>query len=144
MVPIAEAEAIADPAMAPINMADTILINANPPGKNPTKVLAKEINRSAIPPLLIICPESMKKGMAKSAKLSNPVAIRCETVVVAAENGMAAIRVNIDDMAIHQATGTPKTKRIRKLKTNIITGKNSIIVPVFLSLKFYKRLLALH
>ena len=40
--------------------------------------------------------------MAKSAKLSNPVAIRWETVVVAAENGMAAIRVNIDDMAIHQ------------------------------------------
>ena len=72
---MAEAEAIADPAMAPINMADTILINASPPGKNPTRVLAKEINLLAMPPLLMICPDSMKKGMAKSAKLSNPVAI---------------------------------------------------------------------
>ena len=51
---MAEAEAIADPAIAPINMADTMLINASPPGKNPTMVLAKEINLLAMPPLLMI------------------------------------------------------------------------------------------
>ena len=69
--------------------------------------------------------------MAKSAKLSNPVAIRCETVVVAAEKGMATISVNNDDIAIHQATGTPTIKRTRKLKTKIITGKNSIMCLFF-------------
>ena len=43
MVPMAEAEAIAEPAIAPIIMADTMLINANPPGKKPTNVLAKDM-----------------------------------------------------------------------------------------------------
>ncbi len=54
---------------------------------------------------------------------------------------MAIIKVNIEDMAIHQATGTPKVNNTKKLKTNIITGKNSIIVPVFLNLKFYKNVI---
>ena len=40
----------------------------------------------------------------------SPVAIRCETVVVAAEKGITEIRVSIDDVAIHQATGTPSNK----------------------------------
>ena len=77
--------------------------------------------------------------MAKSAKLSNPVAIRCETVVVAAEKGMATINVNNDDMAIHHATGTPRVKSTRKLKTNIITGKKFNHVHVFLNLVSYKK-----
>jgi hypothetical protein len=58
---------------------------------------------------------------------------------VAAEKGIADIKVNNEDIAIHQATGTPRVRRTKKLRTNIITGKNSIIVPVFLSLKFYKK-----
>jgi hypothetical protein len=75
----------------------------------------------------MICPERMKKGMARRAKLSSPVAILCETVVVAAEKGIADISVSIDDMAIHQATGTPRNSSNKKLNTNMITGKNSII-----------------
>ena len=50
ILPIAEAEAIADPAIAPISIAEIILINAKPPGKLPTSVFAKRIRRCAIPP----------------------------------------------------------------------------------------------
>tara|TARA_B110000908_G_C10252447_1_gene452965 strand:+ start:2784 stop:3122 length:339 start_codon:yes stop_codon:yes gene_type:complete len=112
-------------------MADTILINAKPPGKNPTKVFAKEISLWAMPPLLIICPDRMKKGIANKAKLSKPVAIRWETVVVAATKGMATVSVNNEDMAIHQATGTPIVKSTKKLKIKTITGKNSIIAQLY-------------
>tara|TARA_B110000259_G_C13661734_1_gene260548 strand:- start:9 stop:347 length:339 start_codon:yes stop_codon:yes gene_type:complete len=112
-------------------MADTILINAKPPGKNPTKVFAKEISLWAIPPLLIICPDRMKNGIANKAKLSKPVAIRWETVVVAATKGMATVSVNNEDMAIHQATGTPIVRSTKKLKIKTITGKNSIITHLY-------------
>ena len=39
------------------------------------RVFANEINRLAMPPLLIICPERIKNGIASKAKLSSPVAI---------------------------------------------------------------------
>jgi hypothetical protein len=60
-------------------------------------------------------------------------------VVVAAEKGMANIRVNREDMAIHHATGTPSVNNTKKLKTNIITGRNSIIALVLLNLKLCKK-----
>ena len=41
----AEADAIADPAIDPISIAPITLIKANPPGNEPTKVLAKAISR---------------------------------------------------------------------------------------------------
>ena len=41
MLPIAEAEAIADPAMEPINIAEIILIKANPPGKKTNQGFCK-------------------------------------------------------------------------------------------------------
>ena len=53
VLPIADAEAIADPVIAPIIIADTILIKASPPGIFTTKVFAKLINRFAIPPCVI-------------------------------------------------------------------------------------------
>jgi hypothetical protein len=42
----------------------------------------------------------MKNGMANSAKLSNPVAMRCAKVVTAVKEGMVNISVNIDDRPI--------------------------------------------
>jgi hypothetical protein len=64
----------------------------------------------------------MKKGMASKAKLSNPVAIRCATVV---KVGMAAILGSIvsrPDMPILHAIGTPMPINTIKLKTSINTS----------------------
>ena len=144
MLPIAEAEAIADPAMEPINIAEIILIKANPPGKKPTRVFANEISLLAIPPSVIICPERIKKGIANNAKLSNPVAILCETVVKDGNNGTLTIIVNREEIAIDHATGTEKTRRIPKLITSTNIGKYSIICYDLKFLKFYSKLLKPH
>jgi hypothetical protein len=88
--------------------------------------LAKFIKRVAIPPLFISSPASMKKGMAISAKLSNPVAIRCARVV---KEGMGAIPNNIvnpADIPILNAMGTPIETRNKKLSTSIIISRFSI------------------
>tara|TARA_B110000438_G_C15819812_1_gene653830 strand:- start:5765 stop:6118 length:354 start_codon:yes stop_codon:yes gene_type:complete len=107
-------------------MADIILINANPPGKAPTIVLAKPIRRLAIPPCVISCPERIKKGIAKSVKLSKPVAIRCAIVVAAGINGREIIIVSSDEIAMLHATGVPIEIKIIKLKIRTITGRFSI------------------
>ena len=95
---MADADAMADPAMAPIIIAPIILINANPPGSDPTRVFAKAIRRWAIPPLFINSPESIKNGIANKAKLSSPTPIRCETVVNDAIGGILTNMVNTDEI----------------------------------------------
>src|SRR5690554_7412989 len=50
MLPMAEAAATADPAMAPKSIAATTLIWARPPGNEPVRLLAKFIRRCAMPP----------------------------------------------------------------------------------------------
>jgi len=90
---------------------------ANPPGSFPTMTLAKLINRMAIPPLFIMLPARIKKGIARRAKLSRPVAIRCEKVVKAARLSIEISIVNIPDIPMLKAIGTPITSRIKKLDT---------------------------
>jgi len=123
---MAEAEAMADPAMAPINMAEMILIKARPPGIAPTKDLAKAINLWAIPPWFINSPDKIKKGMASKAKLSNPVAILWEMVANAGKVGTLTNKVNMEDMAMLHATGVPIAKRPTKLIINTSKGIYSI------------------
>ncbi|GAB1857239.1 hypothetical protein MHTCC0001_20750 [Flavobacteriaceae bacterium MHTCC 0001] len=65
--------------------------------------------------------------MASNAKLSNPVAMRCETVVKEGSIAILVSIVNNEDIAILQATGTPINKKQMKLTTNRITGKYSIL-----------------
>jgi hypothetical protein len=126
MLPIADADAIADPAIAPISIAEIILINANPPGSAPTIVLANRIKRSAIPPCVINCPERIKNGMASNAKLSSAVAILCAMVVTAGNKGIDTMMVNNEEIAMLHATGVPIQIKNIKLKTSIMTGKNSM------------------
>ena len=76
ILPMADAEAAAEPEIAPKSIFPRTLTIATPPGIPPTNTRAKSINRMAIPPLFIIFPASIKNGIARSAKLSNPVAIR--------------------------------------------------------------------
>src|SRR5690606_33102137 len=122
MLPMAEAEAMAEPAMAPMSMAAITLIRASPPGRAPTRVLAKAMSRWAIPPLFINWPESTKNGMANRAKLSSPVAMRWETVVRAGMAGMLTNMVSTEAIEMLQATGVPMANRMTKLKTRTRMG----------------------
>ena len=76
MLPMAEAAAAAEPLIAPKSILATTLTTAKPPGNRPTSTLAKSISRKAMPPLFMILPAKMKKGIASRAKLSNPEAMR--------------------------------------------------------------------
>ena len=122
-LPIAAAAAPAEPAMAPNNIAETILTCAKPPGNAPTIALAKLISLLAIPPLFIICPARIKNGMAKMEKLSKPVTTRCAVVVNAGITGIPLTKIVITAaMPILQATGMRNTIKTIKLSTNIVTS----------------------
>jgi len=99
---------------------------ANPPGSEPTSVLAKLINLRAMPPRFINCPAKIKNGIASKAKLSKPVAIVCATVVNAGITGMLTSIVKQVAMPMPQATGTPSPSNITKLNTNINNSVYSI------------------
>ena len=127
MLPIAEAEARAEPAMAPISMAEMMLIKASPPGMAPTRVLAKAISLRAIPPRFMSSPDNTKNGMASRAKLSRPAAIRCDTVVRAGRAGMLTSMVRVAEMAMLQATGVPMARRQTKLRIKTSRGAYSMV-----------------
>ncbi len=112
---MADAAAIAEPAIAPMSIAEIIFMSASPPGKEPTNVFAKAISRWAMPPLFISSPERIKSGIANSAKLSSPVPIRCATVVIAGIIGILTIKVSKEETAILHATGVPMAKKQIKL-----------------------------
>src|SRR5699024_2640143 len=73
--PMAAAAAIAVPVRAAKNILLTITTNASPPGIGPTMILEKLINLWDIPPLAIISPAKMNKGIATNVKLSIPLKI---------------------------------------------------------------------
>ena len=74
--------------------------------------------------------------MASSAKLSNPVAIRCAKVVAAGSGIMVTSIVKIPEIPILIAMGTPITSKIIKLTTSTITPKNSITLQYFGSVNY--------
>ena len=140
MLPIAEAEAIADPAIAPISIEETIFINAKPPGRAPIILLAKSISLLAIPPYVIIFPDKMKNGIAIREKLSKLVAICCAIVVRLGKKGIEKIIVKVEDIAIPQAMGVPKNVKTKKLIIKIKTGNISIYI-ILNYYTFHKKLL---
>jgi hypothetical protein len=73
--PAPEASAIADPDIPAKIILSTILTCARPPGKWPTIVAANLKIRLVIPVEFIICAAMMKKGTARSTKLSGPMTI---------------------------------------------------------------------
>lgn len=60
--------------------------------------------------------------MAINEKLSNPVAIRCATVVRAGSAGILISMVKMLDIPIDHAIGTPIAINIKKLSTKMITS----------------------
>ena len=95
--PIADAAATAEPEIAPNSMQARIFTKASPPGNLPMITFAKSISLVAIPPRFMSCPDKIKNGMARSAKLSRPVAIRWASVVTAGSDGMLISSVNSDE-----------------------------------------------
>src|SRR5699024_3541948 len=71
-VPIAAADATAEPDIEPNNIFPTTFVCAKEPGNLPTSNLARFMSRIAIPPLFIIFPDNIKKMIAKSVKLLIP------------------------------------------------------------------------
>ena len=128
ILPIAEADAIAEPATEPINIAEIILMRANPPGKKPTNALANATNLCATPPLFINSPDNIKNGIANKAKLSIPVAIRWDIVVSAGRKGILTNRVKRDEMIILHATGVPIESNNKKLINSMDIEKTSIMI----------------
>jgi len=118
--PIAAEDATADPEIEPKSIAAMILTKAKPPGNIPTRTLAKSMSRLAIPPLFMSCPESIKKGIASSAKLSRPVAMRCAAVVKAGPAFMLSNMVEIAAIPILKDIGTPIDKSKTKLTISTI------------------------
>jgi hypothetical protein len=47
-------------------MQDITVVRPNPPEKRPTQALAKLMMRAVIPPIFMMLPARMKKGMASS------------------------------------------------------------------------------
>ena len=72
MDPMAEAAAVPEPEIAPKSMLATALVWARAPGMLPVNSLAKLIRRMAMPPLFIMLPARMKKGMASRLKTEMP------------------------------------------------------------------------
>src|SRR5690625_7796837 len=71
ILPIAEAAATAEPAMAPKSMAATTLIWARPPGRGPFRLLTKLISRWAIPRRFLFGQAGLRQGMATRVNLTN-------------------------------------------------------------------------
>ena len=60
--------------------------------------------------------------MANRAKLSKPVAMRCDMVAKAGNVETLTNNVSMDEMAILQATGVPMAKRPTKLMIKTSKG----------------------
>src|SRR5699024_1966091 len=71
-LPIAAAEATADPEIEPNNILPTTFVCANEPDNLPTNNLARLISLIALQPLFIILPESIKNISASNVKLLIP------------------------------------------------------------------------
>lgn len=76
MVPPMAAAAAPEPEMAPNSILATTLDWASAPGIRPAMTLATLTMRSAMPPLFMMLPARMKKGMAISEKELAPAKSR--------------------------------------------------------------------
>ena len=117
-----EVVATAEPEIEPNSILESTFTNARPPGIMPIMALAAEISRRAIPPLPIIWPDKIKKGMASKVKLLIPPTIRWEMVVTA---GAKSILINIA-ASVARAMETDTGTLISSSATNTNTSNNTV------------------
>jgi hypothetical protein len=75
MVPIEDTSATADPEMPPKNIEASTFTWAKPPRTRPTNTFENSTRRREIPPLPMISPARMKKGIARSEKELTPLTV---------------------------------------------------------------------
>src|SRR5579862_9234323 len=102
--PIADTSAIADPDTPPKNKEDRTLIWPRPPRRCPTSDDASAINRSEIPPRIIISPAKMNSGIAINVVRLAPAASCCTTT---SEGSPRYNTVATEAAESAKATGTP-------------------------------------
>gem|GEM_PF-5517063 len=109
MPPMAAAAAVPLPLMAPNSILATILVWAREPGRHPLISLAQLTSRMAMPPLFIMLPARIKKGMASSENEFTPVNIFWAQVTMPGPKGSMVIMASADDIPILMPMGTPIT-----------------------------------
>src|SRR5450432_2969233 len=121
--PIADVSATGDPETPPKSVLAITLARPNPPFRCPTMLRAKSRILSAMPPCSISSPEKMKNGMARNENTFMP-----ETIIWI---GVASGRPSTAKVArqlrpIANATGTPSTRKSRKLRQRTVSSIASV------------------
>ncbi len=114
--PMAEVAATAEPEIAPNSMQEMTLTNASPPGTEPIRAFEKSITRCAMPPRAISWPDRTNSGIASSAKLLMPPAMRCAIVVTAGPKSIVVSIVASVDSPRAKAIGTPSTNKMTNVR----------------------------
>jgi len=123
--PIDEVSATAEPDIPAKNILANIFTAANPPLILPMIILLKFTIRLAIPPLSIILPIRIKKGIQVSTKLLTPENILWNTII----RGKSAKKIaNTAAIPNEKETGIP---RIRSIKNVIISTRLIIALSFF-------------
>ena len=102
-MPIEETSATAEPEIPPKNIDARQFTCARPPRTRPIRALENAISRREIPPRLIISPESIKNGIAKSEKEFTPETMRCT--------------IDISGILRYTAVTTEEAKRVNVIGT---------------------------
>ena len=110
--PIAAAAAAPEPLIAPKSMFATTFVCAKADGIRPLKTLAQLTRRMAIPPLFIIFPAKIKKGIAISENEFEPAKSLCADVVKAIYPGSIHIMDIAEESPMLTPMGTPMANKI--------------------------------
>ena len=122
--PMAEVSATGEPETPPNKVDATTFASPRPPFQWPTKLRAKFTILSAIPPCNISSPEKIKKGMARNENTFMP-----ETIIwMAVSNGKpSTANVARQLSPIANATGTPSSRKITKLKQRTVSAMMELL-----------------
>ena len=117
--PTAETSAIAEPETPPKNSDDSTLTWPSPPRRCPTSEEASEINRSEMPPRIMISPAKMKSGIAISVDDAAPEDSSSTATTGGRPSHVAAASA---EHTSANATGTPRTNSTANTPNRIATA----------------------
>src|SRR3712207_1102552 len=118
--PAASARALPDKPEKSVSV--TMLVWPSPPRARPTQAVAKRSSVSVSRPPVISSADRMKKGMARSGKLSSPAKTCCGTTRRSARSSFQITAALAMPMA--KATGTPRASVARKTRTRAIMARS--------------------
>ena len=133
MEPIAEAAAVPEPEMAPKSILATTFVCASAPGARPVTNFARLIRRTAIPPLFIIFPARIKKGMASRLNTEIPEKILWAPVRTATLVSITGRIAQMEEIPRATAIGTPAISMITSSTRIIKPESNAVLIFYLLS-----------